>query len=58
MTRDGALQAALDAAAQRTADGLGEALGRARQSGDYAMRDEPSGRDEVSTTEQTIAAEL
>ena len=33
---------ALDAAAQRTADGLGEALGRARQSGDYAMRDEPS----------------
>ena len=43
---------ALDAAAQRTADGLGEALGRARQSGDYAMRDEPS---VLKPTKATVA---
>ena len=40
------------AATQRTADGLGEALGRARQSGDYAMRDEPS---VLKPTKATVA---
>lgn len=37
-----AAAAALDAGAAATAESLGAALGRARQSGDYSMKDEPA----------------